>query len=36
FERLFGTPTGLNFEHVALMYDFNFVRMDNISDFAQL
>ncbi|MBO1198951.1 2-succinyl-5-enolpyruvyl-6-hydroxy-3-cyclohexene-1-carboxylic-acid synthase [Staphylococcus simiae] len=36
FERLFGTPTGLNFEHAALMYDFNFVRLDNISDFAQL
>ena len=22
FERLFGTPTGLNFEYTALLYDF--------------
>lgn len=36
FERLFGTPTGINFEHAALMYDFNFIRLNNISDFARL
>ncbi|EAE5938937.1 2-succinyl-5-enolpyruvyl-6-hydroxy-3-cyclohexene-1-carboxylic-acid synthase, partial [Listeria monocytogenes] len=24
FERLFGTPTGLNFEYTALLYDFTF------------
>ena len=24
FEQLFGTPTGLNFEHTALLYNFTF------------
>lgn len=33
FERLFGTPTGLNFEHTALLYDFAFERYDTIEAF---
>lgn len=33
FERLFGTPTGLDFEHAALLYDFNFKRFDHLNDF---
>ncbi|MDW3865051.1 2-succinyl-5-enolpyruvyl-6-hydroxy-3-cyclohexene-1-carboxylic-acid synthase [Staphylococcus saprophyticus] len=33
FERLFGTPTGLNFEHTALLYDFAFDRFDTIEAF---
>lgn len=33
FERLFGTPTGLDFEHAALLYDFNFKRFDHLTDF---
>ena len=33
FERLFGTPTGLNFEYTALLYDFTFKRFDNLTDF---
>ncbi|MEJ7541230.1 2-succinyl-5-enolpyruvyl-6-hydroxy-3-cyclohexene-1-carboxylic-acid synthase [Staphylococcus intermedius] len=33
FERLFGTPTGLNFEHVALLYDFNFKRFQDLQSF---
>lgn len=36
FERLFGTPTGLNFEHTALLYDFNFTRVEQLSDFKYL
>ena len=30
FERLFGTPTGLDFEHTALLYDFTFDRFENL------
>ena len=30
FERLFGTPTGLDFEHAALLYDFNFKRFEHL------
>ena len=33
FERLFGTPTGLNFEYTAMLYDFSFKRLNNITDF---
>lgn len=33
FERLFGMPTGLDFEHAALLYDFNFKRFDHLNDF---
>ncbi|MBI5975958.1 2-succinyl-5-enolpyruvyl-6-hydroxy-3-cyclohexene-1-carboxylic-acid synthase [Staphylococcus canis] len=33
FEKLFGTPTGLNFEHAALLYDFNFKRFTDINTF---
>lgn len=33
FERLFGTPTGLNFEHAALLYDFTFKRFESIEMF---
>ncbi|MBO0371297.1 2-succinyl-5-enolpyruvyl-6-hydroxy-3-cyclohexene-1-carboxylic-acid synthase [Staphylococcus capitis] len=33
FERLFGTPTGLDFEHTALLYDFTFDRFENLIDF---
>lgn len=33
FERLFGTPTGLDFEHTALLYDFTFERFENLTDF---
>ncbi|OLF64499.1 2-succinyl-5-enolpyruvyl-6-hydroxy-3-cyclohexene-1-carboxylic-acid synthase [Staphylococcus sp. MB377] len=35
FERLFGTPTGLNFEYTALLYDFTFKRFNNVADFTQ-
>lgn len=34
FERLFGTPTGLNFEYTALLYDFTFKRFNTVTDFA--
>ncbi|PTI84785.1 2-succinyl-5-enolpyruvyl-6-hydroxy-3-cyclohexene-1-carboxylic-acid synthase [Staphylococcus warneri] len=33
FERLFGTPSGLDFEHAALLYDFNFKRFEHLNDF---
>ena len=33
FERLFGTPTGLNFEHTALLYDFAFHKFETMADF---
>lgn len=33
FERLFGTPTGLDFEHAALLYDFTFKRFESIEAF---
>ncbi|CDR28211.1 2-succinyl-5-enolpyruvyl-6-hydroxy-3-cyclohexene-1-carboxylic-acid synthase [Staphylococcus schweitzeri] len=33
FERLFGTPTGLDFEYAAKLYDFSFKRFKHISDF---
>ncbi|WP_454312774.1 2-succinyl-5-enolpyruvyl-6-hydroxy-3-cyclohexene-1-carboxylic-acid synthase [Staphylococcus hominis] len=36
FERLFGTPTGLNFEYIAMLYDFSFKRLNNITDFSQV
>lgn len=36
FECLFGTPTGLNFEYTAMLYDFSFKRLDNITDFSQV
>jgi 2-succinyl-5-enolpyruvyl-6-hydroxy-3-cyclohexene-1-carboxylate synthase len=33
FERLFGTPTGLKFEHAALLYNFTYKKIDSIEDF---
>ncbi|MBA1352555.1 MULTISPECIES: 2-succinyl-5-enolpyruvyl-6-hydroxy-3-cyclohexene-1-carboxylic-acid synthase [Staphylococcus] len=33
FERLFGTPTGLNFEHAALLYDFSYRCFETIETF---
>ncbi|MEY8627568.1 2-succinyl-5-enolpyruvyl-6-hydroxy-3-cyclohexene-1-carboxylic-acid synthase [Staphylococcus equorum] len=33
FERLFGTATGLDFEHTALLYDFTFKRFESIEAF---
>ena len=36
FERLFGTPTGRNFEYTAMLYDFSFKRLNNITDFSQV
>ncbi len=30
---MFGTPTGLNFEHTALLYDFAFDRYESIEAF---
>ncbi|MFW3611201.1 2-succinyl-5-enolpyruvyl-6-hydroxy-3-cyclohexene-1-carboxylic-acid synthase [Staphylococcus caprae] len=33
FERLFGTPTGLDFEHAALLYDFTYERFESLNDF---
>lgn len=35
FERLFGTPTGLNFEYLTLLYDFTFKRFNTVADFTQ-
>ncbi|MFF5916547.1 2-succinyl-5-enolpyruvyl-6-hydroxy-3-cyclohexene-1-carboxylic-acid synthase [Staphylococcus pasteuri] len=36
FERLFGTPTGLDFEHAALLYEFNFKRFNTLSEFKDM
>ncbi|MGW9856449.1 2-succinyl-5-enolpyruvyl-6-hydroxy-3-cyclohexene-1-carboxylate synthase [Staphylococcus hominis] len=36
FERLFGTPTGLNFEYTAMLYDFSFKRLNSVTDFSQV
>lgn len=33
FERLFGTPTGLDFEHVANLYQFGYKRFTDIQTF---
>lgn len=33
FERLFGTPTGLDFKHAALLYDFTFERIESLQTF---
>lgn len=33
FERLFGTPTGLDFEYTAKLYQFDFKRFNNVSEF---
>ncbi len=33
FEKLFGTPTGLTFEHIAAMYDAQYQSINNIEDF---
>ncbi|ARJ51479.1 2-succinyl-5-enolpyruvyl-6-hydroxy-3-cyclohexene-1-carboxylic-acid synthase [Staphylococcus lutrae] len=33
FERLFGTPTGLDFEHTAMLYHFNFKRFQDLQSF---
>ncbi|AVO02644.1 2-succinyl-5-enolpyruvyl-6-hydroxy-3-cyclohexene-1-carboxylic-acid synthase [Staphylococcus simulans] len=33
FERLFGTPTHLEFKHAAMLYDFNYALMDSVEDF---
>ena len=29
-------PTGLNFEYTAMLYDFSFKRLNNITDFSQV
>ncbi|EKU47796.1 2-succinyl-5-enolpyruvyl-6-hydroxy-3-cyclohexene-1-carboxylic-acid synthase [Staphylococcus massiliensis] len=36
FERLFGTPTGLDFKHTAYLYDFNYQVMNEIETFKHL
>lgn len=36
FERLFGTPTGLDFEHAALLYELNFKRFNTLSEFKDM
>lgn len=33
YEQLFGTPTALTFEHVAQMYDFDYVKATNVEEF---
>lgn len=33
FREIIRTPTGLDFEHAALLYDFNFKRFDHLNDF---
>ena len=33
FERLFGTPTGLDFEYTAKLYQFDFKRFNSVSEF---
>ena len=33
FERLFGTPTGLDFEHAALLYDYAYTCYQSIASF---
>ncbi|AMG61035.1 2-succinyl-5-enolpyruvyl-6-hydroxy-3-cyclohexene-1-carboxylic-acid synthase [Staphylococcus lugdunensis] len=33
FERLFGTPTGLDFSYTAQLYDFQFERFNSVRDF---
>jgi 2-succinyl-5-enolpyruvyl-6-hydroxy-3-cyclohexene-1-carboxylate synthase len=35
FERLFGTPTGLRFEHIAAMYDAQYSSIESIEEFEQ-
>jgi 2-succinyl-5-enolpyruvyl-6-hydroxy-3-cyclohexene-1-carboxylate synthase len=35
FERLFGTPTGLTFEHIAAMYDAQYSSIESIEEFEQ-
>ncbi|CAM4168431.1 2-succinyl-5-enolpyruvyl-6-hydroxy-3-cyclohexene-1-carboxylic-acid synthase [Lacicoccus alkaliphilus] len=32
FERLFGTPLGLDFSHTARLYDFNYTKIESVSD----
>ena len=36
FEQLFGTPTGLNFEHTALLYNFTFERYYDLQSFKEM
>ncbi|MCU5746023.1 2-succinyl-5-enolpyruvyl-6-hydroxy-3-cyclohexene-1-carboxylic-acid synthase [Staphylococcus sp. SQ8-PEA] len=36
FEELFGTPTGLNFEHAASLYHFTYHRYERLEPFKQL
>ncbi|WP_172371820.1 2-succinyl-5-enolpyruvyl-6-hydroxy-3-cyclohexene-1-carboxylic-acid synthase [Sporosarcina jiandibaonis] len=35
FERLFGTPTGLTFEHIAAMYDAQYKAIETLEEFEQ-
>ncbi|QUW23218.1 2-succinyl-5-enolpyruvyl-6-hydroxy-3-cyclohexene-1-carboxylic-acid synthase [Sporosarcina sp. Marseille-Q4063] len=35
FERLFGTPTGLTFEHIAAMYDAQYASIESMEEFEQ-
>ncbi|MCD2137269.1 2-succinyl-5-enolpyruvyl-6-hydroxy-3-cyclohexene-1-carboxylic-acid synthase [Salinicoccus halitifaciens] len=36
FERLFGTPLGLDFEHTAKLYDFNYSKIESTADLDEL
>ena len=36
FERLFGTPLGLDFEHTAKLYDFNYSKIESTADLDRL
>lgn len=35
YEDLFGTPTGLTFEHLAAMYDLQYTRVEGMKAFEQ-
>jgi 2-succinyl-5-enolpyruvyl-6-hydroxy-3-cyclohexene-1-carboxylate synthase len=35
YEDLFGTPTGLTFEHLAAMYDLHYTRVEGMKEFEQ-
>ncbi len=36
FERLFGTPLGLDFEYTAKLYDFNYTKIGSVADLDRL
>ena len=35
FEELFGTPTGLTFEHIAAMYDAQYAAVTTLEEFEE-